>query len=424
VDGRPIAELLEIVNRYGSNGNGVSDRHNVYKILNRPYYMTELKPTSNTVTLTLVNAEGTTYHRDLIWKQMEAFPSTYEKPAPSSTFKDLLENGFSWADTDFYNDSARGSLLEMGAENPFFLTDATKETLRRVSANSEYLTKYGVKADHIPPIFAALYKHKDKTILLVRQAGYTPDEGFLPEDYIQHYKAILDQYEPVADVLVIDQNHNPGGYLYYVLDFFKMFVKDSANGFVQYMKADSVWINEFKSRLQELDPASQDYEKVKYAIDQIETANYAGKYLTDLPIPLDGNTMIRSGDYTWKKPVMVLADELSGSCGDIFPMLMQRNNIAKIFGERTMGLGGNVVDAPTLINSQADVRLTRGLYLTYKPDGNYTKDDIVENNGIKPDYPYKPTVEDFRAGFTAYVEAFSDMAIEQIPVVPATPSVP
>jgi C-terminal processing protease CtpA/Prc len=412
IDGRPVEELMKIVNQYGSSGNEVSDRHNAYKMLNRPYYMTDLKPTSPGVALTLVDAEGKTYERELFWKEVEVFPSTYEKPASASAYQNIIEKGFTYGGLASYNAAAEGSRLEMGADKPFFVTEATEGTFREVAANAAYLEKYGVPADHIPPIYAALYSHKGKTILLVRQAGYSPDEGFTPEDFMKHYKAILDQYEPLADILVIDQNHNPGGYLNYVLDFFQLFVHESANGFVQYMKADSTWINDFKSWQQELDPASQMFERAKYAINEIERANYAGKFLTEKPIPLDGNTIVLKGDYTWKKPVMVLADELSGSCGDIFPMLMQRNNIAKVFGERTMGLGGNVVQVPLLTHSHAKIRMTRGLFTTFRPDGNYTKDDIVENNGVTPDFRYQHSVDDFRAGFTAYVEAFSDKAIE------------
>jgi C-terminal processing protease CtpA/Prc len=96
----------------------------------------------------------------------------------------------------------------------------------------------------------------------------------------------------------------------------------------------------------------------------------------------------------------------------MFPMLMQRNGIAKIFGEVTTGAGGNVDDGiATLSNSQATLNLTRGLYTTFRADGAYTDADLVENNGITPDYHYSHTVADFRAGFVGYIKAFSDKAV-------------
>jgi C-terminal processing protease CtpA/Prc len=97
-------------------------------------------------------------------------------------------------------------------------------------------------------------------------------------------------------------------------------------------------------------------------------------------------------------------------------MLVQRNGIAKIFGQTTMGLGGNVDErAINLPFSQATVDITRGLYTTYRPDGHYQTSDLIENNGVVPDIPYSHTLSDFRAGYVDYVKAFSLAALAQIP---------
>ena len=112
--------------------------------------------------------------------------------------------------------------------------------------------------------------------------------------------------------------------------------------------------------------------------------------------------------------MLVLVDELSASCGDAFPALIQANSVAKLFGARTMGAGGNV-EAFTLTRSRAQVNFTRGLFTIHRMDGKYTKEMWVENNGVTPEISYIHTVEDYRNHFLNYVKTFSDAALAQIP---------
>lgn len=146
----------------------------------------------------------------------------------------------------------------------------------------------------------------------------------------------------------------------------------------------------------------------------VEKAYDLGEVMTE-PLPIiGGRNKVSPLDYTWKKPMLVLVDELAGSCGDAFPMLIKNNKVAKIFGHRTMGLGGNVEEL-TLTQSQAHLRMTRGLFTSYRDDHNYLPENFIENNGVQPDYLYDHTVDDFRNGFVGYVREFSLKAIEQIP---------
>ena len=113
--------------------------------------------------------------------------------------------------------------------------------------------------------------------------------------------------------------------------------------------------------------------------------------------------------------MLVLIDELAGSCGDMFPMLVKANKRAKLFGQNTMGLGGNVEEVGQLNNSRITIAMTRGLFFPFRADAKYVPADLVENNGVAPDYEYAHTLKDFHGGYVDYVKAFSDKAIEQIP---------
>lgn len=264
----------------------------------------------------------------------------------------------------------------------------------------------------MPAIFALLYRYEGKTILLVRKPHYMPMD---PDASQAAYKALLAQYESLADVLVIDQTHNPGGSIADAESFFRLFAQGGELGFVQAMHADRQWISAFRDLAAGVDPALQSEKSRAFLLRAatVEAAYDKGEALTR-PIPLLSEEHIeKSVDYSWTKPVLVLTDELAGSCGDIVPMLFQSNGRAKLFGRRTMGLGGNVEPAAILANSLASTNLTRGLFTTFRADAKYSDDDLVENNGIQPDYPFELTVDDVRNGYIEYVRAFSKKAVEQ-----------
>lgn len=243
----------------------------------------------------------------------------------------------------------------------------------------------------------------------MRQPTYSVPDG---DAYVATYKAILDQYDGLVSALVIDQTNNPGGSAFYAEKFVRLFAKQKTRGSVQRHNADRKWLQTYQAVAKEVDPTLQS-EVARLFLHRaklVEAAYDAGEPLTE-PMGLFGSEYLEPhADYTWTKPVLLLANELAGSCGDIVPMLMQRNGLAKVFGERTMGLGGNVEDMPVLTNSRILMKMTRGLFTTYEPSGQYRAVDFVENNGIAPDLPFRPTVADARAGFVGYVKAFSDVA--------------
>jgi C-terminal processing protease CtpA/Prc len=107
----------------------------------------------------------------------------------------------------------------------------------------------------------------------------------------------------------------------------------------------------------------------------------------------------------------MLTDELSGSCGDIVPMLTKANGFGRLFGATTGGWGGTVEEVLTLPASTGHLQLTRGLWMPFRPDGAYTDSDIIENVGVSPDVPFTQTLADFRAGYVGYFEAFNTEAI-------------
>src|SRR5690606_20569378 len=70
VDGLPVFELLEAIKKYKSFSNDISDRHLLYKVFSRDFFMTDLVPTSPTAMVEFKSAaEEDVSFENLVWKQ-------------------------------------------------------------------------------------------------------------------------------------------------------------------------------------------------------------------------------------------------------------------------------------------------------------------------------------------------------------------
>ncbi|MBT4761430.1 MAG: PDZ domain-containing protein [Bdellovibrionaceae bacterium] len=409
VDGVPVFDYLPTIKKYYGIGNDLSLKHLIYKVLYREPFVTEWIPKKNRVFLTLKKEDGTEYTESLVWR-----PEKNNTIIPDMV-TDYKGPNFYFHGAFEFNNAAGSSLLKMSQAEPFFASSEVIEQygLRRISANDEFRKKYKLKKSQKPNIYAYMYNYKGKNILLVR--NYTYWHRDLPNSaYMKAYQAIFDQYEPLADVLVLDQTHNGGGS--YCEEFFTLFIQEEKPGTVQSCNVDRKWIQSLggewinKDNVKEIDRAYMSMSK------DMESDYENNLSLTSYPFPIfSGEDYSKPNKkYTWKKPMLVLTDELAGSCGDAFPKMIKTSKRSKIFGQRTMGLGGNVEEVAKLVYSQGSLRLTRGLFTTYKSDNNYPDSHMVENNGVVPDYEYNHTVTDFRKGFVDYVEKFSQKAVEQI----------
>jgi len=84
--------------------------------------------------------------------------------------------------------------------------------------------------------------------------------------------------------------------------------------------------------------------------------------------------------------------------------LLQDAGVAKIFGWRTRGAGGNVRPVGPFGNSDIRISITESLMWREKPvdlgEGRTT--NYIENVGVVPDYPYDVTLDDFLNGYKGY----------------------
>ena len=406
---------MTLITKYSGWATRVSQKHAIYNLFIRPSYMTELIPTKPTAKVRFKKADNSIHVQEIAWT-LSKYNADLDKMINISTevAHPFLNLEFDRAkEMNSVTTSPDSDVRKMGDVNPFFLTEKAQEkyNFTKVYPSDESRKKAGLAENEKPPIFAAKYKHQDKNILLVRIATYSPADFKYPT-YLKAYTALLKEFQDSVDVLVLDQTHNPGGRISYCSGLYDLFAKKMDSSVVQQCNADRKWINNYK-----IDLPSQMAKSTPWTARLaqsmgllIEKAYDNGSRLSE-PLPVFTGSTYSLGESVWQKPTLVLIDELAGSCADIFPMLIKENKRAKLFGQTTMGLGGNVEEVGILNNSNIGIKMTRGLFSAYKENGNYTDADLIENNGVTPDIEYSHTVSDFRNGYISYIEAFSNEAV-------------
>lgn len=412
IDGTHPVDLGKIARKYRSLATERSNVHAIIYALNRPSYMTDLVPKKPLALVQAMKKDGSILSFDIPWTE-DKYNMGVE-----SVVRSVLD--FSVPFAQDYNSVMKDNEAnrnQMGSVNPIFLTPESqaKYGFVKVFPSAASMIKFGLKGDEKPGIYAALYRFNGKTILLMRSPTYSPTD-YTGQVYLKTYMALLSEYENLADTLVLDQTHNPGGS--FCATFYEIFAKNGDVQGVEKARADRKWINDlFINWPGQIGPNDNPWDaKLSQAWGSlVEKAYDKGDFLSE-PFPLfsSGSPYTVKMAYTWEKPMIVLIDELAGSCGDIFPMLVKANKRAPLFGQQTMGLGGNVEEVGRLNNSRVIVKLTRGLFFPFKPDGSTTEADYIENNGVLPDIEYNHTVSDFRNGYVDYIKQFSEKAIEQI----------
>lgn len=441
VDGVTPDEVLKTALKYTWFGNAESDKHMVYYMFRRPSFIPELAPKGPFALIEFAKASGEKKSVRIAWTKTS--PQIRNDLAPKTSSPESARGPARLLAKEALTSKAvaervelETSLADFGATKPWYWNEKLKRTygVTLVTPERERVATFypqwlralnpaGLPGkrpdlpDPLPEVFAALYRHQGKTILLVRQPSYVADS--YPVN-LAIYSALFDQYQGIADVLVIDQTHNPGGYVTYTEGMARLIAPKGTNGFVQFMNTDRRWYNEFTEYWTSLPPAvagSPIGSAVLEYARAIERDGEAGLRLTREPFSFSLFETLPAGPGAWNKPVLVVIDELCASGGDAFPMLVKANGLGTLFGTRTAGMGGSVESALELPFSRAELMVTRGLFTAFRPDGKYNPAEFVENNGVTPDLPYSHSVKDFRDGFVGYFKALSEAAIGKIPEV-------
>lgn len=404
IDGVAAGDLVASFLKYVGTANPLASAHMAAaKLTNRPVYLSQNIVPGSSATVHVRGPGGTERVVQAPWSEIpSALPTRVTPPqVGQSTQATVMSYAAGLADV------IEGEFSKEGARVPFFMSDAARAALgiTEVTPSAAELAKVELAADDAAKVnyFAGTYSLGGKKVLLLRIPTYLPDDMISSLKYIA---AVLDEQQPMVDAMVFDETHNPGGSNLFANGIMSMLTTRRLNANVEEVHADRKWIQSY------VDAANGQAADVAAAFNQdaqtIDDAYSAGEPRS-APIPLfEPTTFIDpSTNVQWGKPFVVLADELSVSNADIVPNVIKRNNLAPIFGYRTMGGGGNVEVAATLDNTQGQLHLSRGLFTVYDPTGVYPASSFIEDNGVLPDVPYSHTLTDFRAGYLGYVAAFN-----------------
>lgn len=224
---------------------------------------------------------------------------------------------------------------------------------------------------------------------------------------LQQYEYVVSQLEKYTDALIIDQDHNCGGSVFFLEKMVALFADKPYQGL------------EFKflaSRAEYLDFKNWVDSENRFTLMGADwvgvTALVKNAWLSrsrmSPKVTFHNNRMLHPNAIRYTKPIVMLIDELSGSGGDAFPAIMQGMKRAKLMGKRTMGAGGHVVSVPALNYSSNTLSITKSLF--FRPDGVE-----VENNGVVPDIKYEPTRDDFLYQYRNYQARYLDEVQKLIP---------
>jgi hypothetical protein len=411
IDGEPASALAKSFLKYVSIANPLAAMHTAAaRLTSRPAYLAGGLSPDAPVTVRVRGADGVERDVALAWKEVPHLLP----PAPSVPLAGESGPGSLAGVSLTAAELVEAEMAKSGARVPFFMTEAGRASLpsaQDVKPSEAALTKFGVTPEAAAGVnyFAVTYALGAKKVLLVRIPSYTPQDERAALDWL---RALLDEQRDQVDALVVDETHNPGGSISFAEGVVSILAKDRFRGYVQRMHGDRKWIQSFASTANQLrqqdptNPAAQIYEDRARMVD---AAYSSGTPLTD-PVPFFGVSPWREPDSAhWTKPAVMLADELSVSCADFVPLVARANGMVTLFGQTTMGGGGNVERVATLTNTQTTLSVSRGLGTVFDPDGTYPESLVIEDNGVSPDVTYSHTLADFRAGYVGYIGAFNSV---------------
>lgn len=329
------------------------------------------------------------------------------------------------------------------------LISQARERIRELQTLRHPLSKYravqgvGVRAPLFAPpdgfvqrlgrngvdaFYSGTFQADGLTIGYIRIPDFDPA---IPALASSQFVSEMSYFQANTDGLVIDLMRNPGGRVDYANYLVSAVMPDYHRVIGFEIRATSYWVTAFSQALAE----SEDLGDPPWVVDwwrgmlrDIRTANSENRGRTG-PLPLDSGpdfepSLIRpplqsqGRNIAFAKPLLLLVDEFTASGGDAFAATIQDNQRGKLFGMRTMGLGGNVFG--WALDGYAEVDLTVTASLMARKDnidtgGEFPITYYVENLGVRPDIVNDyMTTNNLRNRGRDYVQAFTQAIVDQI----------
>ncbi|MBS1834517.1 MAG: hypothetical protein JST65_17500 [Acidobacteria bacterium] len=227
-----------------------------------------------------------------------------------------------------------------------------------------------------------------------------------------------------TDGLVVDVTRNPGGYVDYANSLLRGLMPDRFQVIGFELRATSAWVTAFSQLLNEsIDFGDPEWvvNFWKYELKNVQTANDQMRGRTG-PIALDTGedfepsldrpplTNANGAVVSYRKPIVLLVDEMTASGGDAFAATLQDTGRATLVGYRTMGLGGTVQYYTLDGYTELDLSITTGLMSRNRPGAT-----VIENVGVQPDIANDyMTADNLTNRGKTYVDTFTKAIVERV----------
>jgi hypothetical protein len=240
------------------------------------------------------------------------------------------------------------------------------------------------------------------------------------------FQAEIDYMQQNTDGLIIDIMRNPGGSGCNAENLLSRIIPSQFRTIGLEIRATRSWVTAYAAAYQDsIDFGDPDdvVQQWKQLLQQVTDAWHTPSGRTG-PLPVCSSSLnVNPATDTagkmvaYTKPVMLLTDEFSASAADFFAAVFQDNQRGIIFGNRTMGAGGNVNDYLVTTYSEGLASVTESLMSRKNPvtvDGFPTA-PYVENIGVRPDvFQAYMTRDNLTNKGATFVQAFSDTMVSYI----------
>lgn len=282
--------------------------------------------------------------------------------------------------------------------------------------------------------FSGVYQAEGKRIGFIRIPAMTPfpvqiAPGVGLVDFNQALNLFFREVifmQQNTDALIIDVMRNPGGSVAYVEGLLQSLIPQRFRSIGFEVRASLAFLRRFETTAASAQAAGAPAWQVNLLTslrDQMRSAFAENRGRTG-PVSLTGVTFDldpipdnTGASIAYTKPILVLADEFSGSGGDMFPAVIQDNGRGKIFGMRTTGAGGSVMDRAAGPLSEGTTRVTVSLMNRRAPivTPDLPTAPYVENIGVRPDIVNDyMTAGNLLNGGQPFVQAFTSAILAEI----------
>lgn len=243
---------------------------------------------------------------------------------------------------------------------------------------------------------------------------------------LKEFGEILNLMEGKTDALVIDQLNNLGGIVQTQYALLSMLTSSPLKAPLHRIKITQKEVLESHTTLEQilfvekiLDKIDPESPHVRIANKEMEGENQfsyqelmflksycehiisewnEGRTLTK-PTHITGVDKINPHPkYRYTKPIVMLIDELDFSGGDFVPAILQDNKRVVLFGSRTAGAGGYVLEFQfPNHHGIANCYYTASI-------AERSNLDKIENLGVTPDIEYRMTVNDLKGNYRGYIK--------------------